>query len=112
MVKLSVPHSEVLRVIREHTCYELAETYVLRVEKLCKLLLEVLDCGTLCAKVFIVMYMQRGDWTCSDLAHATSSYRQKVYNALKKLLAKGYVRRVSRHKWTVTTQIVERSEGF
>ena len=91
--------AEVLRVIREHLVYELAEHYLINVESFCRLLLKVLDCGVLAAKVFIVMYLYQREWTCSDLARETGSYRQHVHTKMQMLRKKGVVERVSRYKW-------------
>ncbi|MCS7114106.1 MAG: hypothetical protein RMJ15_04125 [Nitrososphaerota archaeon] len=99
------PPSEVLRVAREHTCYELAEHYLLKVEGFCKLFLEALDCGIPAAKVFLIMYAYRRDWTCSELAASTSSHRQKVNVALKRLMGKGLVERVDRHRWRLSCHL-------
>jgi hypothetical protein len=87
---------DIVRVTREHTCYELAEHYLSNIDSFSKLLLTVLDCGVLATKVFIVMYIQRREWTCSELAAATASYKQKVNIALHKLGKMGFVERVSR----------------
>ena len=94
--------AEVLRVIREHLVYELAEHYLINIESFCRLLLKVLDCGVLATKIFIVMYQYRRDWTCSELAKETRNYRQNVYRALQALRRKGVVERVSKYKWRLT----------
>lgn len=91
--------SEVLRVVREHARYELAEHYLLKVEVFYRLLLEALNCGVQAARVFLTMYAYRREWTCSELAAATSSHRQKVNKALKKLMERGLVERVGNRKW-------------
>lgn len=96
---------EVLKVVREHTCYELAEHYLLRVEGFCRLFQEALDCGVQAAKIFVTMYAYRREWTCSELAAATSSHRQKVNVALKRLMAKGLVERVNSHKWRLSCHL-------
>jgi len=91
--------AEVLRVLREHTAPELAEHYLINIESFCRLLLKVLDCGVLATKIFILMYQFRRDWTCSELAKETGSYRQHVNTKLQMLRKKGLVERVSRYKW-------------
>ncbi|MBS7617357.1 hypothetical protein KEJ25_01920 [Candidatus Bathyarchaeota archaeon] len=98
--------TEVLRVVREHTCYELAEHYILKVEGFYRLLLQALECGVPAAKVFLTMWMNRREWTCSELAAATSSHRQKVNEALKKLMRKGLVERVNR-KWVLNHAVFD-----
>jgi len=97
--------SKVLRVLRECTAYELAEHYLANIEKFCSVLLKALDCGTLAAKIFILMYQHRREWTCTELARMIGSHRQNVHRALKKLCRRGFVDRVSRSKWRLTSRI-------
>ena len=94
--------NEVLRVLREYTAYELAEHYLISSQSFCRMLLKVLDCGVLAAKIYIVMYPYQRDWTCSELARETGSHRQHVNRKLHDLRKKGVVERVSRHKWRLT----------
>ena len=93
--------AEILRVLREHPVPELAEHYLTIFESFCRILLKVLDCGVLATKVFILMYMYRREWTCTELARMTQSHRQKVNAALHVLRKKGLVERVSPHKWRI-----------
>ncbi|MEM3798211.1 MAG: hypothetical protein QXY74_07255 [Candidatus Bathyarchaeia archaeon] len=102
---MKLRQSEVLRVTREHTCYELAEHYLLKVDFFGKLLLEALDCGVLAAKIFLIMYLNRRLWASSELASAAASYRQKVNVALRRLSDKGLVERVDRHKWRISCHL-------
>lgn len=102
---MKLHRSEVLRVVREHTCYELAEHYLSNFEFFGRLVLEALDCGVLAAKIFIIMYLNRKLWTSSELASAAASYRQKVNVALRKLSDEGLVERVNRHKWRVSCHL-------
>ena len=92
---------DVLRAQKEHTSYELAEHHVVSKERFARLILEVLDYGVLATKVFVVMYLHRREWTCPELAKEVNNYRQNVNKELRKLREKGYVERISRHKWRI-----------
>ena len=89
----------VLRVLKTHLAFELVERYIIDVERFCSILLEVLDLGTLAAKVFIVMYQHRLEWTTVELAGTVRDHRSNVYVTLRLLERKGFVQRVSRNKW-------------
>ena len=93
--------SEILEVIRKHTAYELAEKYLLDIQRFCSVLLRVLDCGALAAKIYILMFMYRRDWTCTELALELRRNRQNVFRALKTLERRGFIIRVSRTKWHI-----------
>lgn len=56
---LKPSQSEVLRVVREHTCYELAEHCLLKVEASYRPLLEALNCGVQATRAFLTMYAYR-----------------------------------------------------
>ena len=99
MTSQSGHEDSVLRVLKTHSAFELAERYLVDVESFCGILLEVLDLGTLAAKVFIVMYQHRLEWTTVELAGMVGDHRSNVYVMLRLLEKKGFVQRVSRNKW-------------
>ena len=93
--------SEILEVIRKHTAYELAENYLLDINRFLSILFRVLDCGVLSAKIYILMFMNRREWTCMELAGELRRNRTNIYKALQRLKRRGFVIRVSRTKWRV-----------
>lgn len=99
MTSESGHEDSVLRVLKTHSAFELAERYFFDVERFCEILLEVLDLGTLATKVFILMYQHRREWSTRELAEMVKEHRSNIYVALRLLERKGFVQRVSRNKW-------------
>ncbi|MDQ1280673.1 MAG: TrmB protein [Thermoproteota archaeon] len=96
---------EVLKVLRSHSAFELAEHYLFDLERFCSLLLEVLNLGTLATKVFITLYQNRREFTTTELTRMVEDHRPNVYVALCRLQEKNYVERVSRNKWRLSERV-------
>ncbi|HID56297.1 TPA: ArsR family transcriptional regulator [Candidatus Poribacteria bacterium] len=94
----------VLRVLRELSAYDLALRYISGIEGFCSALTEALGCGALAARLFMVMYLHGGEWTCSELARKTGRCRQNIHKALRRLEEAGLAVRASRHRWTLAGQ--------
>ncbi len=63
-----------------------------------------MGCGVLAAKLFIVMYMYGGEWTCRELSLRVKRCRQNIHKALTRLEKKGLIIRSSTHKWRVNIE--------
>ena len=92
---------DILEVIREHTAYELAEKYLLDIDSFCNVLFRVLECGVLAARIYILMFIYRREWTCAELSRELRRSRTNVFKALQRLYRRGFVKRVSRTKWLI-----------
>ena len=95
----------VLRVLRSLSAYDLALRYLSGIEGFCNGLTKALKYGTLAARLYIIMYLYGGEWTCMELARRAGRCRQNVHKALTKLEKAGLAARSSAHRWRLKIQL-------